>query len=142
MGNLLLARGPKVHSLYLLYITVREGDQFLVDIPASSLWHRRLGHLNKAIIMHLSRAEYILKLSFWDHQFCEHYQYGKQTRLTLDSNTKRIESTRTSMARCHINPLVVSPILSASSTIRPERWMNSRVIINQVHEKEESVSVT
>ena len=32
-GNLLLARGSKVHSLYLLYVTLREGDLFLVDIP-------------------------------------------------------------------------------------------------------------
>ena len=38
-GNLLLARGPKVHSLYPLYVTLREGDLFLVDIPVSSLWH-------------------------------------------------------------------------------------------------------
>ena len=31
-GNLLLARGPKVYSLYPLYVTLREGDLFLVDI--------------------------------------------------------------------------------------------------------------
>ena len=47
-GNLLLAREPKVHSLYLLYITLRQGDLFLVDIPVSSLWQRRLRHLSKA----------------------------------------------------------------------------------------------
>ena len=77
-GNLLLARGPKVHSLYPLYVTLREGDLFLVDIPVSSLWHGRLGHLSKVGITHLSRADYIPKLSFSDHQFCEHCQYGKQ----------------------------------------------------------------
>ena len=77
-GNLLLARGPKVHSLYPLYVTLREGDLILVDIPVSSLWHGRLGHLSKADITHLSRAGYIPKLSFSDHQFCEHCQYGKQ----------------------------------------------------------------
>ena len=38
-GNLLLARGPKVHSLYPLYVTLREGDLFLEEIPVSSLWH-------------------------------------------------------------------------------------------------------
>ena len=67
-----VARGPKVHSLYPLYITLREGGLFLVDIPVSSLWHGRLGHLSKAGIMHLSKAGYIPKLSFSDHQFCEH----------------------------------------------------------------------
>ena len=35
-GNLLLARGPKVHSLYPLYVTLREGDLFLVDTLVSS----------------------------------------------------------------------------------------------------------
>ena len=38
-GNLLLARGPKVHSLYPLYVSLKEGDLFLVDIPVSSLCH-------------------------------------------------------------------------------------------------------
>ena len=55
----------------------REGNLFLVDIPMSSLWHARLAHLSKADITHLSRAGYIPKLSFRDHQFCEHCQYGK-----------------------------------------------------------------
>ena len=34
--------------MYPLYVTLREGDLFLVDIPVSSLWHGRLGHLSKA----------------------------------------------------------------------------------------------
>ena len=59
-GNLLLARVPKVHSLYPLYVTLREGDLFLVDIPVSSLWHGRLRHLSKAGITHLSRVRYIM----------------------------------------------------------------------------------
>ena len=66
-GNLLLARGPKVHSLYPLYVTLKEGDLFLVDIPVSSLWQGPLGHLSKAGITHLSRTDYIPKLSFSDH---------------------------------------------------------------------------
>ena len=73
-GNLLLARGPKIHSLYPFHVTFREGDLFLVDILVSSPWHGRLGHLSKADITHLSRARYILKLSFSDHQFCQHCQ--------------------------------------------------------------------
>ena len=52
-GNLLLARG-QVHSLYPLYVTLTEGDLFLVDIPVSLSWHGRLGNLSKANITHLS----------------------------------------------------------------------------------------
>ena len=77
-GNLLLARGPKVHSLYLLYVTLIERRHFLVDLPVSLLWHGRLRHLSKSGIMHLSRARYIPKLSFSDHQFYKHCQHGKQ----------------------------------------------------------------
>ena len=76
--NLLLARGLKVHSLYPLYVTLREGHLFLVDIPMSSLWHGRCNHLSKADIMQLSRSDYIPKLSFSNHQFYEHCCYGKQ----------------------------------------------------------------
>ena len=36
-GNLLLVQGPNIHSLYPLYVTLREGDLFLVDILVSSL---------------------------------------------------------------------------------------------------------
>jgi hypothetical protein len=63
-GNLLLARGPRIHSLYPLYVMLREGDLFVVD--------RRLGHLSKTRITYLSKANYIPKLSFSDNQFCEH----------------------------------------------------------------------
>jgi hypothetical protein len=88
-GNLLLARGPKIHSLYPLYITLREGDFFLVDIPVSSLWHGRLGHLSKAGIKYLSKTRYIPKVSFSDHQFCEHCQYGKQVAASHPISTPR-----------------------------------------------------
>ena len=37
-GNLLLARGPKVRSLYPQYITLNEDDLFLVDILVLSQW--------------------------------------------------------------------------------------------------------
>ena len=91
-GNLLLARGPKVHSLYPLYVTLKEGDLFLVDIRVSSLWHGRLGHLNKANVTHLSRDGYIPKPFFSNHQFCEHCQYGKQVIASQRTSTPRESS--------------------------------------------------
>ena len=112
-GNLLLAQGPKVHSLYPLYVTFREGDLFLVDIPMSSLWHGQLGHLSKAGITHLSRAGYILKLSFSDHQFCEHCQYGKQVATSHPTS-----APRESVARCHIS---LSAVLRTSSVLLTTR---------------------
>jgi 5'-3' exoribonuclease 2 len=63
-----------------------------VDIPLSSLWHGRLVHLSKAGITHLSTAGYIPKLSFSDHQFCEHCQYGKQVAVSHPTSTPRESS--------------------------------------------------
>jgi hypothetical protein len=62
-GNLLLARGPRIHFMYPLYVTLKEGDLFFVDITASSLWYGTLGHLSKTGITYLSKAGYIPKLS-------------------------------------------------------------------------------
>jgi transposase InsO family protein len=61
-----------------LYVTLREGDLFVVDILVSSLWQGGLGHLSKTGITYLSKAGYIPKLSFSDHQLYEHCHYGKQ----------------------------------------------------------------
>ena len=58
----------------------------------SSLWHGRLGHLSKAGITHLSRASYIPKLSFLDHQFCKHCQYGKQVTASHPASAPRESS--------------------------------------------------
>jgi hypothetical protein len=91
-GNLLLACGPRIHFLYPLYVTLKEGDLFVVDIPVSSLWHIRLGHLSKAVITYLSKAGYIPKLSFSDHQFCEHCQYGKQVATPHPTSAPRESS--------------------------------------------------
>ena len=71
-GNLLLAHGAKVHSLYPLYVALKEHGLSLVDIFCVILWHERLGCLNKSSITYLSKAEYTPKLSFFDHQFYKH----------------------------------------------------------------------
>ena len=54
----------------------------MVDILVLSLWHGQFGHLKKLNITHLSIVDYIPKLSFSDHQFCEHCQYGKQVAVS------------------------------------------------------------
>ena len=79
-----------VHSLYPLYVTLRESGLFLVDLPVSSLSHGRRGHLSKSGIY--LDAGYIPKLSFSDHQFCEHCLYEKQTSVPHPTCTPRESS--------------------------------------------------
>jgi hypothetical protein len=68
---------------------LKEGDLFVVDIPVLSLCHGRLSHLSKTGITYLSKVDYIPKLSFSDHQFCEHCQYGKQVTAAHLTSTPR-----------------------------------------------------
>jgi hypothetical protein len=89
----MLARGPRIHFLYPLYVTLKEGDMFVVDILVSSLWHGRLSHLSKASITYLSKASYIPKVSFSDHQFYEHCQYGKKVATPHPTSVPRESST-------------------------------------------------
>ena len=58
------------------------------------------GHLSKATITHLSKAGYIPKLSFSDHQFCEHCQYNEQVVVPQSTSTKRIEPLRFGLFGC------------------------------------------
>ena len=46
----------------------------------------------KIDITHFSRARYIPKLSFSDHQFCKHCQYGKQVAASHPTSAPRDSS--------------------------------------------------
>ena len=74
----------------------------------SSLQHERLGHLSKVTIRDLSKAGYIPQLSFSDHQFCEHCQYGKQVgfrtpRAHQENRTPSIWPIQTSAVLCRLS---------------------------------------
>ena len=110
--NLQTACGPKVHLVYPLYITLRESRIFMVDLPESSPWHGKLGHLSKSGITQLSKAEYIPKLSFSDHQFYKHCQYGKKIAVPHPNahhggQVRLTSYTPTCAVLCRIYPLVV-----------------------------------
>jgi hypothetical protein len=85
-----------------------------VDILVSSLWHGRLRHLSKADITHLSKAGYIPKLSFSDHQFCDHCYYGKQVAIPHPTSTPR-ESSPLDLVHLDICGPMLHPSLSGAS---------------------------
>ena len=84
-----------------LYVTLREGDLFLVDILLLSLWHGWLSHLSKAGITPLSKAlPYPQTLLLWPlvlralpiRQTCRDF--------TSDQRAERVKSTRLSPFGC------------------------------------------
>ncbi|MCO5561711.1 hypothetical protein L7F22_015334 [Adiantum nelumboides] len=78
-GNLMVAQGSKVGSLYHLYVSAKNNVLSVNELPTVALWHSRLGHMSKKRMETLSHLGYVPSLSFFEFPFYEHCQYGKQT---------------------------------------------------------------
>ncbi|MCO5547999.1 hypothetical protein L7F22_001455 [Adiantum nelumboides] len=79
-GHVVLAHGSKVGTLYPLYVSNKNSVLSVIELPTVALWHSQLGHMSKKGMETLSRLGYLPSLSFFYFPFCEHCQYGKQTR--------------------------------------------------------------
>ena len=94
-GNLLLARGPKVHSLYPLYVTLREGDLFFgrhpcVILMARTTWTPQQGRHHAPIQSRIHPETLLFGPSLLRALLV--WQAG--SRITPDISTKRIEPAR------------------------------------------------
>ena len=79
-GSLVVARGSKSHTLYMLHVTiVKDHIIFVAEQPSVSLWHRQLGHMFKSRMKTLSHLGYASGFNFSNMFVCEHCLYGKQT---------------------------------------------------------------
>ncbi|MCO5569960.1 hypothetical protein L7F22_023674 [Adiantum nelumboides] len=79
-GHFILAHVSKVGTLYPLYVSNKNSVLYVTELLTVALWHSRLSHMSKKGMETLSRLGYLPSLSFFDFPFCEHHQYGKQTR--------------------------------------------------------------
>ena len=80
-GSLVVARGSKCGTLYMLHVSnVKANVICVTEQPSVSLWHRRLGHLSQSGMKILSRFGYVPGFNFSDFSICEHCLYGKQTQ--------------------------------------------------------------
>ncbi|MCO5604461.1 hypothetical protein L7F22_058627 [Adiantum nelumboides] len=94
-GHLILAHGSKVGTLYPLYVSDKNSVLSVTKLPTVALWHSRLGHMSKKGMETLSRLGYLPSISVSNFSFCEHCQYGKQTRAhRTHSFDKRKEALR------------------------------------------------
>ena len=107
-GNLLLAHGPKTHSLYPLYVTLREGDLFLVDIPGhlygtedSATWAKPPSRIYLRLAIFPSSPSRIISsvsIASMASKLRSHTQQVHQ-----ENRTPSIWSIRTSAVPCRIN---------------------------------------
>ena len=79
-GNMVIAKGNEIGSLYPLFIHQKEHLLVLTDQPMMSICHGHLGHMSQNGIKIISLHRHLPKLSFSNFVFCEHCQYGKQTK--------------------------------------------------------------
>jgi len=96
-GSLIIIKGKLVNGLYLLQ------DSTIVSAAAVSssldhkldttrLWHMHLGHMSEARMTILSKHGFLVnKVGKLD--FCEHYVYGKQTKIKFSTVIHKTKGT-------------------------------------------------
>lgn len=89
-GSMLLARGAKCGTLYPLHVSgVFDHVVAITELPSTSLWHCRLGHMSQNGMKLLCRLNYVPHLSFSDFEFCEPCLYGKQTNQPIKEGERK-----------------------------------------------------
>ena len=69
-GSLIVARGSKSGTLYMLHVsTVKNHVICVTKQPSVSLWHRQLGHMSQSAMKVLSHSSYLLAFNFQDFLF-------------------------------------------------------------------------
>ena len=76
-GSMLVAKGDKMRSLYIIENISEVGAAMTVEDINSELWHQRLGHMSKKGLAIMHRRGQLPQLKLVDFQFCEHCLYEK-----------------------------------------------------------------
>ena len=81
-GNLVVARGQKRGTLYMVEISDAEAHA-VEKVGASTLWHQRLGHMSEKGMKMLVSKGRIPDLKTVTAEFCEPCVLGKQKKVTF-----------------------------------------------------------
>lgn len=76
-GSMLVAKGDKIGSLYIVENIGEVGAGMIVEDSNSELWHQRLNHMSQKSLVVMHKRGQLLGLKSVDLQFCEHCLYGK-----------------------------------------------------------------
>ncbi|TXG63619.1 hypothetical protein EZV62_010613 [Acer yangbiense] len=100
-GSLVVMKGEKKNGLYLLN-SVAVTSSAAISSPKidykTSLWHRRLAHVNEKGLMELSKQGLLCGDKLEKLSFCEHYVYGKMSivKFNVENQTgKKLKKLRT-----------------------------------------------
>lgn len=84
-GSLIVARGKKQRSLYVMQARVCNGDVNVAGDASSDLWHNRLGHMGEKGLQILSKKDYLPNFSGMPLHSCVDCLDGKQHRVAFRS---------------------------------------------------------
>ena len=89
-GSMLIAKGVKCGLLYPMHVSsVNESIVAITELPSTSLWHCRLGHMSRSGMEILYKFGYLSVLPYYDFSFCEYCVYGKHAKSTHKSLGKK-----------------------------------------------------
>ena len=82
-GNLVIARGKKKGSLYMVEVSDDEVNAVTSGTKSSSLWHQRLGHMSEKGMKMLVSNGKLPDLKKVDSEFCEPCVLGKKKKVSF-----------------------------------------------------------
>jgi len=92
-GAIVLMKGPREESLYILQETTVTGAAAVCTTPADvdvmRLWHMRLGHMSEKGMTILSKKDYLGSVGTGKLDFCDHYVFRKQKRVGFSTAKHR-----------------------------------------------------
>lgn len=93
-GNLVVARGEKKGTLYIVEQSSYEANAVADVIGSSTLWHQRLGHMSEKGMKLLTSKGKIPELKNVEVGFCEPCVLGKQKRVTFAKSGRTPKAER------------------------------------------------
>ena len=89
-GSMIIAKGVKCGSLYPMHVSsVNENVVAITELPSTSLWYCRLGHISRSGMENLTRFGYLPALPYLNFPFCEFCVYGKHAKSSHKSLDKK-----------------------------------------------------
>ena len=86
-GSLIIAKGRKCNTLYLMPAKLSKGDLNLADDATIEMWHRRLGHMSEKGLQMLMKKQLLPDLKGTSLKPCTDCFAGKQHRVAFQRNT-------------------------------------------------------
>ena len=114
-GNLVIAKGKKVGTLYMLNTPSVGANAVTSEINPSTLWHQRLGHMSEKGMGMLAARGKLKGLKKVENAFCEPCVLGKQKRVSFVKTGKTPKAKKLELIHSDVyGPTPVSSVGGAS----------------------------